>query len=85
MEVKFHVPREGVGISTVVLVVFVILKLVGVIDWSWVWVLSPLWIGLAVPLLVYLVAVLVAVLCTAVYVIGTAVDSILRRFFEGGE
>lgn len=26
-------------------IVFIVLKLVGVIAWSWVWVLSPLWIG----------------------------------------
>ncbi len=37
----------GVGIGAVVLVVFIVLKLVGVIDWSWWWVLSPLWVGLA--------------------------------------
>lgn len=28
------------------LVVFIVLKLCGVIAWSWLWVLSPLWIGL---------------------------------------
>lgn len=28
----------------VLLIVFVVLKLVGVIDWSWVWVLAPFWI-----------------------------------------
>lgn len=38
----------GMGIGAVVLVVFIVLKLVGVIDWSWWWVLSPFWIGLAV-------------------------------------
>lgn len=38
----------GVGIGAVVLVVFIVLKLVGAIDWSWWWVLSPFWIGLAV-------------------------------------
>lgn len=37
----------GLGLGGVLLVVFVVLKLVGVISWSWVWVLSPLWIGLA--------------------------------------
>lgn len=44
----------GVGLPTVVLVVFVILKLVGVIEWSWWWVLSPFWIpaGIAVVILV---------------------------------
>jgi hypothetical protein len=29
-------------------IVFAVLKWVGVIDWSWVWVLSPLWIGAAI-------------------------------------
>ena len=37
----------GMGCGSVLLIVFIVLKLVGVIDWSWVWVLSPLWIGFA--------------------------------------
>lgn len=37
----------------VLLVVFIVLKLTGVIAWSWLWVLSPLWIGLLVSLLYY--------------------------------
>ena len=32
------------GIGTLTLL-FVILKLCGAIYWSWLWVLSPLWIG----------------------------------------
>lgn len=35
---------SGIGLSGVLLVVFIVLKLTGVIDWSWLWVLSPLWI-----------------------------------------
>lgn len=27
---------------------FIALKLMGVIAWSWIWVLSPLWIGFAI-------------------------------------
>ena len=38
---------SGIGIFTVVGIVFVILKLVGVIDWSWLWVLAPFWISIA--------------------------------------
>lgn len=34
----------GVGFCGVLTIVFVVLKLVGVINWSWVWVLSPIWI-----------------------------------------
>ena len=32
--------------------IFIILKLVGVIDWSWLWVLSPIWISILIALLV---------------------------------
>lgn len=38
--------RSGLSASSVVTIVFVILKLTGVITWSWVWVLSPLWISI---------------------------------------
>lgn len=32
------------GLCDVLLVVFIVLKLLGVVTWSWVWVLAPLWI-----------------------------------------
>ena len=35
----------GTGITGLLTVAFVVLKLVGVIGWSWWWVLSPLWIS----------------------------------------
>ncbi len=35
---------EGIGIVSVLTLVFVVLKLTELIDWSWVWVLSPIWI-----------------------------------------
>ena len=35
------------SLAGVLLVVFIILKLTNQIHWSWVWVLSPLWIGAA--------------------------------------
>ncbi len=41
----------GIGLFTVVGIVFVVLKLVGVAPiagWSWLWVLSPFWIGFAI-------------------------------------
>ena len=50
----------GLGLCSVVGVVFVILKLIHVIDWSWVWVLSPFWIGIALILLLYLIAFIIA-------------------------
>ena len=41
----------GLGFTSVLTIVFVVLKLLGVISWSWWWVLSPLWISLACWLL----------------------------------
>ena len=35
---------EGIGIASVLTLVFVVLELTELIDWSWVWVLSPIWI-----------------------------------------
>ena len=34
----------GIGVSGLLGVVFVVLKLTHYIDWSWLWVLSPFWI-----------------------------------------
>ena len=36
---------SGIGLSTILFVVFLVLKLCNVIDWSWWWVTSPLWIS----------------------------------------
>lgn len=45
---------SGIGLSTVLTLIFVVLKLVGVIDWSWWWVVSPTLIstGLTILLIV---------------------------------
>ena len=52
----------GLGLSGVLLVVFIVLKLCKVITWSWVWVLSPLWISLiiwGVTLLIWVITLLI--------------------------
>jgi len=38
---------NGIGFGTVLFLIFMTLKLTGNIDWSWWWVISPLWIPLA--------------------------------------
>ena len=34
-----------IGFLGLLTLVFIVLKLTHYIDWSWVWVLSPLWLG----------------------------------------
>jgi hypothetical protein len=53
--------RGGVSIGTVVLIVFIILKLCGVINWPWIWVLSPLWIGLILTVILIIIAVIIKI------------------------
>lgn len=40
-------------------IAFIVLKLCGVITWSWVWVLSPLWIGFALAIVVLIITAIV--------------------------
>ena len=55
----------GLGFCSVLTIIFVVLKLVGVINWSWVWVLSPIWISwlLFGLIIVIVVAASVAMWC----------------------
>lgn len=36
--------KGGVGFIGLLTILFIALKLTGFIDWSWIWVLSPIWI-----------------------------------------
>lgn len=42
----------GVGFCGLLAIVFITLKLIGKIDWAWLWVLSPLWIPLSIVLVI---------------------------------
>ena len=50
---------SGIGFAGLLTIAFIVLKLCNVIDWSWIWVLSPLWIsaGLAIVLIVVILIV----------------------------
>ena len=45
----------GMTLSGVLLIVFIVLKLVGVINWSWLWVLSPLWISWIIVIILLII------------------------------
>ena len=51
--------KSGIGffgfLSVVLTAVFTVLKLINKIDWSWVWVLSPLWIYLGLSIIIVIV------------------------------
>lgn len=41
----------GIGFTGLLTIVFIVLKLTKYIDWSWWWVLSPIWIPVALVIL----------------------------------
>lgn len=53
----------GIGFVGLLTIAFIVLKLCGVIHWSWLWVVSPIWIsvGLFVAVLLIVGAVWLAV------------------------
>ena len=52
----------GTSTLTILQVVFIVLKLCGLIDWSWWAVLIPFWIGLALIVLIIAVGVIVTLI-----------------------
>lgn len=76
---------NGIGLSTLLLVVFITLKLCKVIDWSWWWVIAPFWIPLA-GLLVVAIAACTIVGAIAIYEhykrkrLAEAASKVTRRY-----
>lgn len=44
----------GIGFCGLLTIVFIVLKLTNYIDWSWWWVLSPLWISVGFAIFIVL-------------------------------
>ena len=54
--------KGGIGFTGLLTIVFIVLKLCHVISWSWLWVLSPLWISFA-----FWMIVIVCIVCWAMF------------------
>jgi len=52
----------GIGFFGLLAILFIGLKLTGYVAWSWLWVLSPLWIPLIVVIILIAIAVLIDIL-----------------------
>lgn len=49
----------GIGFCGLLTIVFIVLKLIGVIEWSWLWVLAPSWIPLAIVTIILLIIIFI--------------------------
>lgn len=54
-----NITSGGIGIFGVLQIIFIVLKLVGVIDWSWLLVLIPVWVVIGLSILGVIIALFV--------------------------
>ena len=59
------VRNSGIGFFGLLGIVFIVLKLVGVVNWSWWLVLAPLWAPTAVIVVCLLIGILVAAIANS--------------------
>jgi len=53
-----------IGFVSALTLIFIVLRLTGVIEWSWLWVLSPLWILAIVSFTLLILIVIIAAIIT---------------------
>jgi hypothetical protein len=51
---------SGIGFCGLLTIVFIVMKLLGYITWSWIWILSPMWIGIVMVLIMIAIVVCLA-------------------------
>lgn len=49
---------KGLGFTGALQIVFIVLKLLGKINWSWFWVLSPTWISLILVIVIAIIFII---------------------------
>lgn len=52
MQTSSSSPSSGIGFVGLLALLFIALKLTGHIDWSWWWVLAPIWLA-AIPVVFF--------------------------------
>ena len=50
---------NGISFCGLLAIVFITLKLLDVIHWSWVWVLCPLWIGFVLGIIIFVIILII--------------------------
>ena len=72
---KLTISIGNLSLSTVLFIVFLVLKLTGYISWSWWWVTAPLW---AWPIVVF--GIIVIALCLGLF--GLILYELYELFFN---
>jgi len=57
-----NIGNNGVGFVGLLTVVFVTLKLLDKIDWSWWWVLSPIWLSTLIFIMIFFIGFIIFII-----------------------
>lgn len=64
---KVTISVGNLSLSTILFIVFLVLKLTGYISWSWWWVTAPLWVGPAVVVGIIAIALCLGLVSLILY------------------
>lgn len=77
---------SGIGLPMLLFIIFLILKLTNVIDWSWWWVTAPLWISAALAILFFMFIGFILLLAViGILGTGSAVVVSIKNWFGKAE
>lgn len=48
----------GRGLAIILTIIFIALQVTNVINWSWIWLISPLWIIIGLDILIFIIWIL---------------------------
>lgn len=64
---KATASASGIGFGGLLTIAFIVLKLCGIIDWSWLWVLSPLWISAALVVAILVILGIIGLIAVTIF------------------
>lgn len=66
MKINNKMIKLDLSLSFITFLIFLILKLTEVIDWSWWFITAPLWVGLAIILVALVILVAISLIVTTI-------------------
>jgi len=75
MKINFTIP----SVPVILALIFMVLKLCGVIAWSWFWVLSPLFIPILLCIGIFVLAVVLTILYYTIYELIKFINKIFQK------
>ena len=61
MDKNNNTSNGGIGFVGLLTICFIVLKLIGIINWSWVWVISPIWISIIIGIILGVIFIIMGI------------------------